>query len=241
MTEDQRLIEDYLVGNLSSAEKKSLEARCQKDDDFRQQFLEEQLIFNSIKDHHAQVFLTNTRNILNSNSVRNPRARNLTLKLMAASVIVLLGIFLIWKPTSSKSPQQLYTDFFRPYPMVLSQRGDAEGTERLVQAYEQNNWIVVEQELGNLDPDLIPSPLLDLYWTISLLQQDKTDKAIRLLEKYRKQPVNDLYQQTLEWYLAMAYLQMGNSSDAKSVLTELARKTKSSQLQTDIGNILKQL
>lgn len=244
MTKDQTLLEDYITGRLTEKQKQLVRDRCLVDPDFAADLQVEQRIYKVVGDQAAQTFLNTTKEVVDQ--VKSPIVRKIDKKaiswLIAVTVAILAGIYFFLNASKATNSTQLYAEFFEAYPMVLSQRGSEEQRfQHLINAYDQAEWSVVEQELAKLSAIDLPMPLQDLYGAIALMEQNKADQAVGLLKKYLSNPTDNLYQHTLEWYLALAYLKTGDSSNTKSILQDLNKKVESTRLRNHILSLQERL
>lgn len=241
---DQILIENYILGKLSTREEQEFIHRCQQDPEFRSAYDEEQLLVQVINDQAAQDFLTKTREVMIRDG-KDPRfrfgMRRLSL-LFLTCLIVLVGTLITLKHQKPSDPKALFHEFFEPYPMILTERGNGdEPFLVLIEAYDQTDWVTVQAELNRIPTGTLPGPLKDLYLSIALLGQDNASGAEKLLERYRQDPADGLYQHTLEWYLALAFLQNGKVDEARELLIRLSRDVTSASAVERINKLLRQL
>lgn len=242
---DIELIETYLQGDLTEQERLEFENRLSIDDDFRVLFEEELLIKDVIEDKKAQDFLTSINEVLEEAKVPS---KTINLRKytwagigIAASVLVLFMLNL-YNPGTTSS-EELYQKYYKTYPMVLSQRGDNQAMlDELVSAYNNDDWNQTADIIPNIPSDILPDPLKDLYLAIGLLELNKAQESIELLSKYIAKPTSELYQNDLEWYLALSYIAGGNQTSAKGILKKLkAKVSSSSKLGIQVDELLQQL
>lgn len=239
--EDIELIEAYLTGRLNDDQKREVELRCERDTTFAMQLKEERLIYEVVSDKPSQTFLRTVNQVLAKEKKIVSKRLEWSRKVLffAASLLLLVCLIYFIRPAEKPDLETVYSEFFQPYPMVLSQRGpESQSWTKMVKFYEERQWEMVEQEIVKLSPDVLPTPLQDLYWAISMMEQDKASDAINLLKNYQNNPTDQLYQSTIEWYLSLAYLKSEDSSGAKSILKDLREKVDSKKLRENIDQLL---
>lgn len=242
--EDNELIEAYLTGRLNDDEEREVELRCARDTTFAKQLKEERLIYEVLSENPSQAFFRTISQVLEKDTkVKSNRfALNRKVIFFAASALLAICLIYLIRPVQKPDFVALYSDFFQPYPMVLSQRGpEGQSWSKLIEFYEAHQWDLVEQEIVKLSTDVLPTPLQDLYWAISMMEQGKTRDAVNLLKNYQNNPTDQLYQSTIEWYLSLAYVKLEDGSSAKSILKNLRQTVDSKKLQENIDQLLSAL
>lgn len=239
---DQVLIEAYLNGQLTTEQKLDFEKRCEEDQAFRNSFEEEKQIYLALNDREAYDFIVKTREVLIRNEVNRSilsGTKRISLFLAVCTVLV-IAVYLFYSSPGSSAPQDLYRQFFEPYPMVLSERGPGENRfSALIGAYDRGAWTEVQSELEQVSGDDLPGALKDLYLSIALLGQGDGVRAEEILTKYLDSPADSIYQYTIEWYLALALLKNGKTETAKTLLEDLEDKVNSTKARERIKALLK--
>ncbi len=145
--------------------------------------------------------------------------------LAAAAVILLLIVpfYFILRPNPT-----LMEQYFEPYENLYSSRGssDAEIRQALAQ-YDKGEF---KESIVHFDAYLeaVPSDSEAVFYAgIAHLAAGETGDAIALLGSVQTEGF--IYRQRARWYLALSYIQAGNTAAAESLLEEL------SGLETDLG------
>jgi hypothetical protein len=146
--------------------------------------------------------------------------RNPTLWRAAASVLLVVGLgwwFLRPADTLRQSPGQ--------YMAVLAAEGPGvlQSTENLrsvwSEAFNQKKYEVVTQILDTVS---VRSAEEQYYWGLaySLQKPAQYDKAVQVLSD--KTIAKSIYKDKAEWTIALCYLQQGQTTQAKALLTKIA-------------------
>jgi hypothetical protein len=243
MRDDQDLIEDYCQNRLSEKDSKSVEERCRRDPEFDARVRQERLIREATGDKAAQDFVVKTDTVIRRSGGNDRMAGKGRLHwwLLAASfLVIVLAYFLSRESTADLS--ELYAEYYEPYPFILSRRGlDEDRIKLLTNAYEEGQWRKVETEIQTMPDSVLIAPMRDLYLAVALLEQDRPEEARNLLQSYRDVPVDDLYQDILEWYLALVYLRDGDLTGTKEVLAGLNSRLPEGALRRKVSQLLQEL
>lgn len=243
MRDDQDLIEDYYQNRLSEKEIKSVEERCHRDPVFGAMVRQERLIREAIGDRAAQDFVTKTGTVIRRSGVDNRVAGKGRLRwwLLAASFLVIVLVYFLSRESTSDL-SELYADYYEPYPFILSRRGlEEDRIKLLTNAYEEGQWRKVETEIQTIPDSVLIAPMRDLYLAVALLEQDRPEDARNLLLSYRDVPLDDLYQDILEWYLALVYLREGDLTGTKEILAGLNSRLPEGALRRKVSGLLQEL
>lgn len=224
---DIELIESYLQRMLNDKEYQSVLNRIEVDKDFAGRFKEEEIIYKVIADDHAQGFLFNLRSVMNDSngqvSFRKKifNLRNIVMGIAASILIVAISFLLLREKALSND--QLYAQYYKTYPLITIERGPSdEVLKKLNQHYADKAWNEVLTDLSTVrGAGMMDIPLTDLYEGISYLNLDQPGQAIAVLEKYKSSPANPMMQETLLWYLSLAYLAADKGTEAKETLKTL--------------------
>jgi len=143
--------------------------------------------------------------------------------LATASIIIIIISISLFTLFSKKSNEQLFNDFFTPYPDIITEKGEANDNvlENAMYYYNSGNYMMVVEMLDSRIDNNATDYLLSFYFGISCLKTNKTDEAI---EAFRNIIVNNrkpiIYQST--WYLALAYLKNNETEKAINSLEVLS-------------------
>lgn len=137
----------------------------------------------------------------------------------AASFLLLLGLsFLFFK--SHPTAEQLFAEFFEPYPNTVMPlvRGNQQNVEtRAFLAYEKGDYLLASELFESLqtvsDEEHIP-----FYLAISKMKLNEGEQAEELFKSIDWSPT---YQEKVRWYLALNYIQLNKIEEAKSELEKI--------------------
>lgn len=219
---DIEIIERYFDNELTKQEIAGLQERLKTDPELKKLFDREKLLINTIRFNAANnnlQFLKKLESSLPQQGTR--RFRNWYYYAAAAclTLFVLVGIYL---PFSNETPQELYADYFVPYPNVFeptlrSGAGQSARAEAF-QAYENGDYGKAATLFAGLLKEKNDPGVLLLLGN-SNLALGKTAEA--------KQNFYDLINQyddldiQAKWFLSLCYLRTGEVEQARELLNEL--------------------
>ena len=133
---------------------------------------------------------------------------------MAAMVLVIIGlsIYLNFFNTS------LYDKYFETYPNVYQPvvRSTSQSmTDKAFMYYENKKYKEAQQSFELLLKSN-PNPNIRFYYALSLLNDDKTEKASTEFENLLD--TNFEFQPEVYWYYALAEIKLKNLDQAKTIL-----------------------
>ncbi len=158
-------------------------------------------------------------------------------------VALLIGVWGYQKYQSEQipaTPQQIYANYFEPYPVVnfRGEKEDPKEIEKAIDAYGNENYakaIVLFDAILENPSSTYPSYF---YNGLSNLAVGNSQAAIDALEVVLTTD-NDL-QETAQWYIALAYLQQDDIAKARSVL-QLLSANENNAYQSKAVKILSEL
>lgn len=241
----EELINGYFENSLTSAQLQELERLYSTDLDFAQQLDYEKELRKALKSNERNE-IRNMFNELKPSKEANEKKKSLVVQLrpwmMAASIVLLVGIcsWLLLFNTPNQSPEELYKIHFAPYENVVHpiERGvEIEDLKtRAFTAYENEEFekaLALFKELNNKSTD----SYLQFYEAIVLMQLEKHDEAIPLLENYIA--ADGELKQRAQWYLSLSYLKTKQLDKSKSLLMQLTRQD--GFKSKEASNLLKEL
>jgi tetratricopeptide (TPR) repeat protein len=177
---------------------------------------------------------------LQSFEAETNRSFNYRRWLIAASVLVLLGVSSFWYFNSSINTDKLYAEHFEPYRNVVQPivRGDSKTDlkTKAFTAYEAKNYPEALQYLNEMLSEN-PDETIAFYKANVLLKLNKTEDAIAIFQTNLK--TSDSLDAKNNWYLALAHLRLNDIENAKRILTDLNEN--SSFKSTHVKQLLKAL
>ncbi|WP_340199369.1 sigma-70 family RNA polymerase sigma factor [Ascidiimonas sp. W6] len=211
------LIQKHLKKKLNEQEQSTFDALLASNADFKKEvaFLED---FYKIAEVQAEA---NLRSMLNEfEAIHQPyKKSSKVLWYVAASILVLLAMayfFTIMQPVSSEN---LFADSFTPYKNVV--HPIARGAQVLDQktkafsTYDNRDYEEAATRFTALY-NQTKEPYYLFYQANALIANNEINQAIPLLKKHLK--TNDPLKEKTPWYLAMSYLKLQDTENAKKYL-----------------------
>lgn len=216
--EHEALIEKYLQNRLSVEEKQLFDELLKNDI----QFKEDVALHTNLKEVVEYDDDTNFKKLISnieSKAKSTLQKRNYTKWLVAASIVVLLGSFYVINLNKTVSSNKLFATYFEPYRNVIQpvERGN-EMQDKKTQAftaYENGYFEEAITLFSELHITTNESYYL-FYKANALLQLEQANESINLLLEHLK--TNDILTQKTNWYLALAYLKIDDTENAKNTL-----------------------
>ena len=235
--EDIILLERYLEQSLNEEEVRRVEKRLAEEPALKELYQNEKLLVNGIRYGHLKSSLEQLK-ILESNLPSlNPSEKPVRLipfktywkpLAVAASVVVLIGSFLLWNRPAD--PAQLYAENFKPYPNVFEPvlRGTSEQNQRAetFAAYERGEYDRAATGFKELLKMKEEPGILLLLGNANLIlgrTSEAKENFVTLSKDF------DEYDLLAKWYLSLCYMKMGDKDSAKVLLEEIAGQGSSYQ------------
>jgi len=218
---NENLIEKYIQNRLSSKEKIEFDELLKSDIDFEKEVIFQTNIKKAVKKEDDIRFrsLISEIEVKTNKSIRKP---NYAKWLVAASIVVLLGLTYFFTQNNDASTDELFTSYFEPYRNVIQpiERGDnQQDTKTLAfMAYEKGDYENAIKLFSKLYAENKESYYL-FYKANALLKLEKADEAIPLLLEHLK--TKDTLTEKTNWYLALAYLKLNDKNNAKKALKKV--------------------
>ena len=212
----------YLRGELSASEKLKVEERM-KDDPFLVESMAELDMY--LKGGGSETEAISRRNKLKKNfssTSKNKFFENKPFIYSAAAslVILVVGLFAIYQIIQS-GEKELYSEYYKPYEDIITTRGDTEDeVAKAMMYYNNKDFTNAEAILYNISKENKERVIESFYLAQSQLAQGKYDLAINTLEPISKDD-SSLLKTHARWYLALAYLKLGNKDEAIRYLNML--------------------
>ena len=216
----EKLIEKYMQGRLSDAEQAEFERLLNSDTDFKTDVEFQSNLKRVTEAEDDEKFRQLLSEFEDEVSPQKSNFRTIPTKWLAAASVALLltlGYFFIFNPTLS--PQELFIENFEPYPNVVHpivrSGGDVSPKNDAFTAYQNGEYEKASAMFSKLYEETGESPYL-FYSGNALIQLNRGTEAIPVLEKHLK--TKDGLSDKTAWYMAMAYLQIGDTDNAKKML-----------------------
>lgn len=161
--------------------------------------------------------------------------------IIAASVALLLGISYLFLRTPTLDTPTLVTMYLdSPYPAPELFRDNDAVDRQWIYAYQDENYKNAANDLEALLAKGNSGAELMFYAGLCFLYQEKPDyeQAAHLLQEVTN--TGNIYQQSAQWYLALAYYQAGKLENAKELLHKIVQ-TLGHENQKEAGQLLNTL
>lgn len=220
-------IERYLMHDMSLEEEAIFSARIASDPGLKEKTDEFKLILLAVKENKLQSQLSNFHQDVNK-ALPKPQETSIyksKFLFAAASILVIIG-FSIWLVTNSTREEQLYADYYKPDPGLVSAMGISENY-----AFDRG---MIDYKMGDYDSaiklwdSLIvlqgTNDTLSYYLGSALLGNDQAEKAIPYLKKIADS--ENVFTEDANWYLGLALLKMKKHKDALMYIRKSAQPEK---------------
>lgn len=234
----EELIQAYLRNKLSKEKKAECDHLFKTDKDFRKEVefhKDMKAAFSELERERIKAKLQKFETELHT-----PKQKTYTKWLVAASVLILIGIGAMTFLNNSADSDQLYMAYFEPYenvvqPITRGQSIENMKTEVFI-AYEKAEYEKAAQGFNKLYQTTKESYYL-LYEANALMANDQPKKAIPLLKK--QLAAKDAFAKKSRWYLALAYLKTKKPEKAKEFLREIMKNQsyKSDEAKNILGKL----
>jgi len=234
--DNETLINSYFEGSLTESQQEDFDRLLMSDPAFAADFEFQQELQGSLKKNERQQIKNMLFNL--NEATEKPKTKVISMRpwLVAASAVFLIGIsaWLFFFTNTSLDSGQLYDVNFVPYENVVHPIERGEQLEDLktkaFTAYEDENYRLALELFKELQQKHADS-YIDFYKGIVLMQLNKPEEAIPVLESYIAS--NGELKDRATWYLALAYLKIGDYAKSKIELEKLIQmdsfKTKAAE------------
>lgn len=237
LEKDIAILERYIENDISDQEKKEVKARLSTEVEFRSLLIQLKELILGIKYTGRQEILAHLEQIeanlppiiLDDNQVAmvpdtTPSVSRKWWVGIAASVLIIFTVGVLYLSNGSKSMDELYADNFGHYPNLVETitRGelDIESQRKMAfMAYENQDYEQAALLLSTLPDEEKDSSIL-LYMGISYMFIDKDTEAIQSLEAGLQS--GGEYQDQIKWYLGLSYLKVENKEKAIALFEEIS-------------------
>lgn len=232
------IFDDYSKGTLTEKEQESFKIRLESDKEFLTAYQEYKYlrdginysIMKTLKEELQELEATlpdvalepDTKLILE----QLPKS-NQSIIWKAAAVFIAVAIsagVLIFQLQSPSSPQDLFSQYYEPYPnnYISQQRGEDESANALVQsfqAYDADNFQVAISGFESI-LNQQEEPLVLFYMGSAQLHEGRGAAAIATFTRYLE--ISNELQEDAHWYLALSYLSENRTNEAMALLEGLS-------------------
>ena len=132
-------------------------------------------------------------------------------------LILLSMVFVLVKSQRTSHFEQLFVDFYTPYPVDIY-RGNDEGSPGGLVAYRQGDYEKAIPILSSQIENHSNRDLLLIYLGNCYLNVDQVKKAIEIFQQVSP---NGAHHNDAQWFLALSYTRKNETGKSKKILTEL--------------------
>ncbi|MBE0660933.1 MAG: hypothetical protein IH597_00565 [Bacteroidales bacterium] len=233
-SEKYALIEKYLANEMPEDQRRAFEQQLSKDKAFVDELKLHKDLADALKSEKLQKFLDALHETDANWQLSSKEKRSALISMNARIVLAIAAslaiIFFTWQlffVTSEEiTGKQLFTQHFKPYPMVLNQRSEADTSGHAslinlaVQQYSDGNYTLASDafiQLMNHEPGQFS---YRFYYALSLLGANDSSNAIIIFEELLETP-GHLFVEQSRWYLALAYIAAKDENKALEILKEI--------------------
>lgn len=240
-------IEDYLNDEMDESSRKAFEAQLSSDQALQQELALQQTLRAGIRDKGNQLLKQKLKgfhqeeinNTSDSDSAKViPLSRRPIVRIMAAAVTLLLVALAYYLFQAPVDDADLFASNYEPYAISLVQRGT--GQDQLTTAdelYRNGQYQKALDLLETLAPEISATPKVSMALAICYIETDQLEKAKSQLNGLYDNP---LYQDKVQWYLALIALKNKQTETAKAELEKLSQD-QNSNYQNRAKSLLQKL
>lgn len=228
MMEDQfDHIEKYLRGELSKEETTRFESRMEEHSDLKEKVDKQRQLLKGIElgfnQELKEILIKEESKLSRPRLTEANRIKTLypVIGMAAAVSLVIIAFFTLRNKTVDTS--ELYAQYYQPYPNVEAPISRSDFNELnpygLYEKGEYNEALSQFSALRTSKPD---DPALLFYSAICQMELGTMNDAISSFKELLGLDANK-YTRPSKWYLALAYLNSGQTSEAVSYLNELTQ------------------
>ncbi|WP_435624323.1 tetratricopeptide repeat protein [Flagellimonas sp.] len=211
------LLEDYLNGNLSKDEKLSFEEKLNADPSLKNELEKHKLLHEAMADFDAIDFRKRIQEVERGFSVEQKKKRNKWLLRIAASLIIIAGVGIVWTINES-SEDNLFKENYAPYPVEDVQRGSQEKIPpQVLNDYSSGKYGEIVSVLELLVQKYPEDDRIKMYLGTTYLEENRTQEALSVFKT-----VDDrAYGEHALWYISLCYLNLEDRENCIKTLDSL--------------------
>lgn len=250
-TEHIERIERYVFAQMDTSERADMELAIQADEALRQEVAEYQQLFSGMKALHAETFMAQLKQwdkahssglspeasvtigtAINKNGIQKHR---LLFQIAAVALVLLLplGAMLYMVNNNRANPEQLFADFFSPAhnSVVNTLRTDTvmpeleQEIQDCMRAYDDGDFTRARNEISTFLNDHPGQNRVYFHLGVSMLADHMANEALEVFDNLRSLP-DAYYVDDLDWYSALALLDLKRLDQSKALLVKIAADPK---------------
>lgn len=214
---DIALIEKYLDGEMSPEETQVFEEKQDTSAEFREAVVFHRQLLGHLETQQKLALKSELQGMMSE----TPETSSFNWKIwsVAASILLVLGFVGVLQLQGPSPSQQLFDQYFDPYPVLSVVRGDTPNGLNPLHLYAEGKYeLFVEVMADQRNAAKLKSTKLQLAYGNALLAISKPEEAIEALSQIKE--VQDHYLDA-QWYLALAHLRLQNLEEAQELLKPL--------------------
>ena len=220
--EDIALIEKHLDGVLTAEEERLFLEQQDNSPEFREAVNFQRQLLVHLEAQQKAAIKSELKGMLQD--LKQARGFQRRVLWVAASVILLAGVFGVMQLLGPSPSQQLFDQYFDPYPILSVVRGDTPNGLDPLRLYAQGQYeVFVETVASSRDSTVnnFKSTKLQLAYGNALLAIGEPERAIHELSKIVE---GQKHYPDAQWYLALAFLKLEDYVQTEQILRNLIRQ-----------------
>lgn len=223
--EREAWLEKYLQGELTEKERPEFDALLKNDADFKAEVEFHSDLKRVTEAEDDEQFKEMLSDFESEARMERPSVKRFPRKwLVAASIVLLIGLTYFFAVDYSASTQDLFVNNFEPYrnvvhPVTRGEEGQNKKTNAFV-AYQTGDYETALPIMAELYANT-KEPYYLFYRANALIELNRAKEAVPLLQEHLR--TGDSLTKNSEWYLVMAYLQLDDKKNAKKMLQEVVK------------------
>jgi|GEM_PF-1653660 len=223
-----QLLQNYLDGKLTDQERKDFEEVLANDTDLNNEVVELQeleLGLHSLGYDQFKNTVSEWEKDFQQSTPKTTKIVQLRYYFAAAASLALLIMAGYFLSNNTLSPEQLYANNYTPYEDMVIGRGSNSSTEAIdiltngMNAYNQQDYQTASEKLNEYLV-LMPTDYgISLYLGIAQMETGKNSEAEASFTIAQK---DIKFAQQAQWYQAMLYLKINDTTKALNVLNEIS-------------------
>jgi tetratricopeptide (TPR) repeat protein len=217
--EEFEIIERYILKQMAQEEYEAFDLKVSNDTVLQNKIESIKLLLVGIQEVVLEEKLEEFHNGLSAlkNDKSSPAAAIFSIKrwMLAASVIVLVGLGALLLFNKFNKEERIYTEFYKPDPGLITVMGNSDNYlfDHAMIDYKTRNYdsaLKTWQELLKRDP---ANDTLNYFIGSAYLAENKLDDAISFFKIVTKQP-HSYFLKDANWYIGMALIKQKKTSEA---------------------------
>lgn len=250
-TEHIERIERYVFAQMDTSERADMELTMLADEALRKEVAEYQQLFSGMEALRVETFMAQLKNwdkalvngVSPETSVKMGKAinnsglqkRNILFKVAAVALVLVLPLaaMLYMANNNRANPDQLFADFFSPAhnSVVNTLRTDTvvpeleQDIQDCMRSYDEGDFISARKEISDFLNEHPGQNRVYFHLGVSMLADHMSNEALEVFDNLRSLP-DAYYVDDLDWYSALALLDLKRLDESKALLHKIAADPK---------------